>query len=70
MSPTSIHHRASEPSFFYMLMAQSCFRRAVSTRHPKAGDTLRQTGRNYLAKANCCASGPASRSRSCRPVAY
>jgi hypothetical protein len=51
MSGTSIHHGATEPSFFYVLMAESCFRRAVSTRHPKAGGTLRQIGRDYLAKA-------------------
>jgi hypothetical protein len=52
MSGTSIHNSATEPSFFYVLMAQSCFRRAASTRHPKAGGTLRQSGRDYLAKAN------------------
>jgi hypothetical protein len=51
MSRTSIHHGATEPSFFYVLMAQSCFRRAVSTRHPNAGGALRQAGRDYLAKA-------------------
>ena len=51
MSGTSIHSSATEPSFFYVLMAESCFRRAVSTRHPKAGGTLRQIGRDYLAKA-------------------
>lgn len=42
---------AGEPSFFYLMMAESCFRRAASTRHPKAGSTLLQIGRNYLAKA-------------------
>ena len=42
---------AAEPSFFYLVMAKSCFRRAVSTPHPKAGGTLRELGRNYLAKA-------------------
>ena len=42
---------AAEPSFFYLVMAKSCFRRAVSTSHPKAGGTLRELGRNYLAKA-------------------
>jgi hypothetical protein len=51
MSDTSIHHGATEPSFFYVLMAESCFRQAASTRHPKAGGTLRQIGRDYLAKA-------------------
>ena len=42
---------AAEPSFFYLVMAKSCFRRAASTPHPKAGGTLRELGRNYLAKA-------------------
>jgi hypothetical protein len=42
---------AGEPSFFYLLLAESCFRRAGSTRHPKAGSTLLEIGRNYLAKA-------------------
>jgi hypothetical protein len=51
MSRTSTHSSATEASFFYVLMAESCFRRAASTRHPKACGTLRQTGRDYLAKA-------------------
>ena len=48
----SMHTSAGEPSFFYLLMAESFFRQAASTRHPKAGDTLRDIGRNYLLKAN------------------
>jgi hypothetical protein len=48
----SIQNSAAEPSFFYLMMAESCFQRAVSTRHPKAGGTLREIGRKYLAKAN------------------
>jgi hypothetical protein len=47
-----MHTSAGEPSFFYLMMAESCFRQAVSTHHPKAGDTLRDIGRNYLLKAN------------------
>jgi len=47
-----IHTSAGEPSFFYLMMAESCFRRAASTRNPKAGATLRDLGRDYLAKAN------------------
>jgi hypothetical protein len=46
-----IHTSAGEPSFFYLMMAESCFRRAVSTRHPKAAGTLLEIGRNHLAKA-------------------
>ena len=49
MRATSI--QTAEPSFFYLVMAKSCFRRAVSTPHPKAGGTLCELGRNYLAKA-------------------
>jgi hypothetical protein len=48
----SMHTSAGEASFFYLMMAESCFRQAVSTHHPKAGDTLRDIGRNYLLKAN------------------
>jgi hypothetical protein len=33
-------------------MAKSCFRRAISTPHPKAGATLREIGRDYLAMAS------------------
>jgi hypothetical protein len=51
-----IHISAGEPSFFYLMMAESCFRRAGSTRHPNAGGALRDIGRNYLAKANGVAS--------------
>ena len=40
---------AQEPSFFYLMMAEGCFRRALQ--HPKAGGTLREIGRNYLARA-------------------
>ena len=47
----AIHTSAGGPSFFYLMMAQSCFRRAASTRHPKAGGTLLQIGRDFLAKA-------------------
>jgi hypothetical protein len=49
MQRKSIHTSEGEPSFFYLMMAQGCFRRAVQ--HPKTGDTLREIGRNYLARA-------------------
>jgi hypothetical protein len=41
----------TEPSYFNLVMAKSCFRRAAITPHPKAGSTLRDLGRDYLAKA-------------------
>ena len=52
MSAKSIHANTADTSYFYLLMAKSCFRRAVVTPHPKAGSTLRQIGRDYLAMAN------------------
>jgi hypothetical protein len=52
-----IHTSAGEPSFFYLMMAESCFQRAVSTRHPKAGGTLLEIGRTYLEKATVVGSG-------------
>ncbi len=42
---------AQEPSFFYLMMAESCFQRATSTRHPNASGALREIGRRYLAEA-------------------
>jgi hypothetical protein len=37
-------------------MAETAFRRADTTRHPKASSTLRTIGRSYLAKATGVAS--------------
>jgi hypothetical protein len=51
MSRKSTQSSAGEPSFFYLIMAESCFRRAADTRHPKGRGTLRAIGRDYLAKA-------------------
>ena len=47
---------AGEPSFFYLMLAVSCFRRAAGTDHPKGSSTLRKIGRNYLVNATCVAS--------------
>jgi hypothetical protein len=44
----SLYNSPGEPSFFYLMMAGSCFRRAA--RHPQAS-TLRNIGHSYLAKA-------------------
>jgi hypothetical protein len=52
----SLRISAGEPSFFYLMLAESCFRRAVSTRHLKGSSTLREIGRNYLANATVVAS--------------
>jgi hypothetical protein len=41
----------AEPSYFYLVMAKSCFRRAVVTSHPYGRGMLREIGREYLAKA-------------------
>jgi hypothetical protein len=52
MTAKSIRTNAAEPSYFYLVMAESYFRRAVSSPHPKADATLRKIGRDYLAMAN------------------
>jgi hypothetical protein len=52
----SVRSSAKEPSFFYLLMAESCFQRAASTRHLKARGALREIGRRYLAAASDVAS--------------
>ena len=59
----SIQSSAREPSFFYLMMAESYFQRAASTRNSKACGTLRDIGRDYLAKANKVASTLEPRSR-------
>jgi hypothetical protein len=41
----------SEPSFYYLVMAEACFRQAESTSHPGGSDALREIGRDYLSKA-------------------
>jgi hypothetical protein len=51
MARKPIQSSAGEPSFFYLLMAESCFRRAARTRHPRASGTLRDLGRHYLVQA-------------------
>ena len=47
----SIQSNTAKPSFFYLLIAATNFQRAGRTRHPHAGDALRNIGREYLAKA-------------------
>ena len=56
MSRKPIKSSAGEPSFFYLIMAETAFRRAASTRHPKGSGTLRTIGRSYLTKATGVAS--------------
>jgi hypothetical protein len=51
MSRKSISTSAGEPSFFYLMLADGCFRRAASMVHPEMGGTLRNIGRDYLMKA-------------------
>ena len=47
----SIYSSAGEPSFFYLMMADSCFQRAASTDNPRVINALRNIGRDYLLKA-------------------
>jgi hypothetical protein len=43
----SIQVSTAEPSFFYLIMAASCFRRAAGIGHPNTRRALRDTGREY-----------------------
>jgi hypothetical protein len=56
MSRKPLRASAGGPSFFYLMLAQTCFQRAVGTRHPAGSGTLREIGRNYLANADDVAS--------------
>ena len=51
MFSKSIPRSAAEPSFFYVLVAATCFQRAACTRHRNARGALRDIGSEYLAKA-------------------
>ena len=44
----TIHSRASEPSFYYAILAATCFRRTARSCNP---GVLREIGCKYLAKA-------------------
>jgi hypothetical protein len=67
----STQSSAGEPSFFYLMMAESCFRRAASTRNPTAGETLRDIGRKYLVEANDVTSAlEAQPSQSAAPLRF
>jgi hypothetical protein len=44
----SIQICTAEPSFFYLIMAAACFRRAASISHPNTRGALRDVGREYL----------------------
>jgi hypothetical protein len=63
----SIYASAGEPSFFYLMMADSCFQRAASTVNRRTSDALRNIGRDYLMKASEITSalepGPTATSR-------
>ena len=50
MSQPSISSSAGQPSFFYLMMARSCFDRARRAGHPRGG-ALRNIGHDYLIKA-------------------
>jgi len=51
-------------SFFYLLMADSCFQRAANTANPGASNALRDIGRDYLVKATEVTSSAETTSRS------
>ena len=50
MSQQSILSSAGHPSFFYLMMARSCFDRARRAGHSR-GAALRNIGHDYLIKA-------------------
>jgi hypothetical protein len=52
----SHRRRTGQSSFYYLMLAESCFQRAVGTRHANGSSTLREIGRNYLANASSIAS--------------
>jgi hypothetical protein len=41
-----------EPSFYYVVLAATCFQRTACGCHPNAGGVLCDTGYKYLAKAD------------------
>ncbi len=45
--------RIPEPSFYYAMLAATCFRRTARSRHRNAGGAFRDIGCIYLAKAGC-----------------
>ena len=49
----SMHSRSPEPSFYYVMLADTCFWRTTLNHNPNAGGALRDVGREYLAKAGC-----------------
>jgi hypothetical protein len=44
----SIQVCTAEPSFFHLIMAAACFRRATGISHPNTRGALRDIGREYL----------------------
>jgi len=50
MPQKTISQTAGQPSFFFLMLACSCFDRARRAGHPK-NDALRNFGRDYLIKA-------------------
>ena len=48
----SIPSSTAAPSFFYLLMAATCFQRAGRTCHPSGRGALRDIGHEYLAQAS------------------
>jgi hypothetical protein len=59
MHRQSIQICTSEPSFFYLIMAAACFRRAANISHPNRRGALRDIGREYLNQ--CRSLGPEAR---------
>ena len=56
MSGKLIRGRIPEPSFYYVMLAASCFRRTARGSSSQIWRGLRNIGHEYLAKAGCEAS--------------
>jgi hypothetical protein len=52
MFDDSIQEGVAAPSFLYLMMAATYFRKASRARHPNVRDALRDLGREYLTNAH------------------
>jgi hypothetical protein len=63
-----IYANSERPSFFDLLMADSCFQRARNTANPGVSNALRDIGRNYLVKATEVTSSAGTTGRSATTI--
>ena len=63
-----IYTSSERPSFFDLLMADSCFQRARNAANPGVNNALRDIGRNYLVKATEVTSSAGTTGRSATSI--